>query len=401
MAGRALPGPPAGEPARLGAARPARVVRPRPAGVDSSLQQALAIYRLLVLGYAGLVIAAHWQAYARPWAGWVVFAGMAAWSAVRLVLVPRPAPGWLDPVLLADLAVTCAALVATRWVQTPGQIEAGAPTVPTFWASAAVVAWGVGLGTRGGLIGAAALTVANEFVHFGVDGDIPASIFLLFVTGLVVGYVSSLARRAEAVRTAAARAAAATAERERLARDIHDSVLQVLALVSRRGVEIGGEPAELGRLAGEQERILRALVAGTTSTVDGLGDLGQAVRAEVARRPGVTLAAPAGPVPVDGAVARELAAAVGAALDNVTRHAGDGAQAFVLVEDDAGMVTVTVRDDGAGMAPDRLAAAAGEGRLGVAQSIVGRLRALGGDAVITTAPGQGTEVELRLPRDAA
>jgi signal transduction histidine kinase len=53
------------------------------------------------------------------------------------------------------------------------------------------------------------------------------------------------------------------------------------------------------------------------------------------------------------------------------------------------------------MAPDRLAAAAGQGRLGVAQSIVGRLRALGGDAVITTAPGQGTEVELRLPRDAA
>jgi signal transduction histidine kinase len=369
---------------------------------NESMQRALAVYRVLVLGYAGLVIAAHWQAYRRPWAGWVVFAGMALWTAIRLVLQPRPQwprRRWLDPVLLADLAVTCAAIVSTRWIETKAQIVSGAPTVPTFWASAAVVAWGVSLGTRGGLIGAAALTVANESVHFGVDGDIPASVFLLFVTGVVIGYVSSLVRRAEVARVAAARVAATTAERERLARDIHDGVLQVLALVSRRGLELGGEPGELGRLAGEQERILRALVAGEASRVDGPGDLAQAVRTEVAHRAGVSLAAPAGPVTVDGAVAGEVAAAVGAALDNVARHAGDGARAWVLVEDDAAMVTVTVRDDGVGMPPDRLAAAAGEGRLGVAQSIVGRMRALGGDAVITTAPGQGTEVELRLPRE--
>ena len=51
----------------------------------------------------------------------------------------------------------------------------------------------------------------------------------------------------------AAQVEAATRERERLARGIHDSVLQVLALVRRRGEELGGEAAELGRLAGEQE----------------------------------------------------------------------------------------------------------------------------------------------------
>ena len=49
-------------------------------------------------------------------------------------------------------------------------------------------------------------------------------------------------------------------ERERLARDIHDGVLQVLALVGRRGREAGGEAAELGRLAAEQELALRALI---------------------------------------------------------------------------------------------------------------------------------------------
>ena len=41
---------------------------------------------------------------------------------------------------------------------------------------------------------------------------------------------------------------------------VHDGVLQVLALVQRRGLELGGEVAELGRLAGEQEVALRALV---------------------------------------------------------------------------------------------------------------------------------------------
>ena len=51
-------------------------------------------------------------------------------------------------------------------------------------------------------------------------------------------------------------------ERARLARAVHDGVLQVLALVQRRGAELGGEAAELGRLAGEQEAALRALIRG-------------------------------------------------------------------------------------------------------------------------------------------
>jgi signal transduction histidine kinase len=59
---------------------------------------------------------------------------------------------------------------------------------------------------------------------------------------------------------------------------------------------------------------------------------------------------------------------------------------------------VSVRDDGPGFAPERLAAAAAEGRLGVAQSIRGRIRELGGSAEFVSAPGEGTEVEMRVPR---
>src|SRR3954452_1099705 len=55
--------------------------------------------------------------------------------------------------------------------------------------------------------------------------------------------------------------AARTEERERLSREVHDGAIQVLALVSRRGREIGGATADLAELAGQQERALRRLVS--------------------------------------------------------------------------------------------------------------------------------------------
>ena len=73
----------------------------------------------------------------------------------------------------------------------------------------------------------------------------------------------------------------------------------------------------------------------------------------------------------------------------------------MLVEDEPGLVTVTVRDDGPGIAEGRLAEAAAAGRLGVSQSIWGRLRDLGGGVTIRSVPGEGTEVELYLPRGPA
>jgi signal transduction histidine kinase len=96
--------------------------------------------------------------------------------------------------------------------------------------------------------------------------------------------------------------------------------------------------------------------------------------------------------------ARELVEAVDAALANVRRHCGAGAHAWLLVEEDDEAVIVTVRDEGPGIAPGRLEQAVDEGRLGVAQSIRGRIRDVGGTVTITSVPGDGTEVELRVPR---
>ena len=121
--------------------------------------------------------------------------------------------------------------------------------------------------------------------------------------------------------------------------------------------------------------------------------------------PRVTLSGPGEPVTLPGPVAREVVAAVGAALDNVRAHGGpgadgQGARAWILVEDEADEVIVTVRDDGPGIPEGRLEEARRAGRLGVAHSIQGRLRDVGGSVDVVSIPGQGTEVEMRVPRTA-
>ena len=114
----------------------------------------------------------------------------------------------------------------------------------------------------------------------------------------------------------------------------------------------------------------------------------------------VSVAAPAVPVPLPSGVARRgLAARSAAALDNVARHCGGSARAWVLVEDEPAAVTVTVRDDGPGIAEGP----AGRGRASRGGSA---WRSRSGAGSPTSAapsrspptPGEGTEVELRVPR---
>ena len=101
---------------------------------------------------------------------------------------------------------------------------------------------------------------------------------------------------------------------------------------------------------------------------------------------------------VDPVVARELAAALTAVLDNVERHAGPDARAWVLLEGDPTGVELTVRDDGLGADPAELHGAAARGRMGVSSSVRGRVEDLGGSATWETAPGAGCTVRLTVPR---
>ena len=364
-------------------------------GIETAVWRALAVFRALGLAYAVAVYVRRVDEYAHPLAGWMVLGLMAAWTVATYLIYARTA-GRTWPVLGVDLAVAVAAVVSTRWLDDVDRIEAGAQTLPVVWAAAPVLAFGIKGGWPAG-VGAAAAVGAADLVH---RGDFTVStannIVLLLLAGAVVGYTMSLARRGELALARALAVQAATQERERLSREIHDGVLQVLALVGRRGQEAGGEAAEIGRLAAEQEQALRALVSAAPDPgaveVDLRGLL--ATYASSA----VTVSTPATPVVLTAARARELAAAVGVALANVAAHAGDAARAWVLVEDDGDEVVVSVRDDGAGMPPGRLDEAAADGRLGVAASILGRVRQLGGTAAVESAPGGGTEVEMRVPR---
>jgi signal transduction histidine kinase len=253
------------------------------------------------------------------------------------------------------------------------------------------------------VLAAAAVAACDLAVRDVPTGTTWGNIFLLVLAAGVVGYSASLLREATEARARAERVAATMEERARLARVVHDGVLQVLALVQRRGLELGGEVEDLGRLAGEQEVALRALVQGDAARAGGhsaargpVSDL-MASLAEMGSRT-VTVSGPGGPVELPGPVVDELASVVRACLDNVARHVGPDAPAWVLVEDLGDSVVVTVRDEGPGIPAGRLEAAQAEGRLGVRESVRGRVADLGGSAVLVTGPGQGTEWELTVPR---
>lgn len=377
-------------------------------GVEAPLWRAVAVFRWASAVYACTFIVLGLDEYRRPWLALVVLAVLLAWTAAATVLYAEPARRrW--PLLTADLAVSTALLLTTALVETRPRIDDGAPTLTLSWVAAALLAWAVRHGPPGGLAAAAVLGAANVVLKQGrVTQSTVNSIVLLVLLGVIIGLVVRLALRAETRLAEAVRREAATAERERLARRIHDEVLQVLALVQRRGAEIGGPTAELGRLAGEQEAALRALVGAPPAVPSGPAppgapaaepaelDLVALLAGQASSR--VSLSAPATPVALPAHTARELAAAVAAALDNVACHAGDGARAWLLVEDEGDEVVVSVRDDGPGIPPGRLEAAAAAGRLGVAQSMCGRVRDLGGTTTVTAPPGSGTEVEFRVPR---
>ncbi|WP_436773941.1 MacS family sensor histidine kinase [Yinghuangia sp. YIM S09857] len=379
--------------------------------VEQPLWRALAVFRLLALGYAVMQFINAADEYRHPYGGWAVMGVLTLWTLLTMYAFEKPElRSW--PVLSVDLALAVLSVLATRWLDDPARVADGSLTLPTVWSSAPVLAWAIKGGWLTGAIAALVTGTANIVERGEIAQSNLHNIVLMMLAATAIGYVVELARSSERALARALQLEAATRERERLARDIHDSVLQVLALVQRRGAEIGGEAAELGRLAGEQEVALRQLVSDAPVDLEaadlpgsGVGDdpARQDVRTLLGRLAGarVSVASPGTPVLLPTPVARELAAAASAALDNVWRHAGEGARAWILLEDEPDEIIVSVRDDGPGIAPGRLEEARAAGRLGVSQSIEGRLRDVGGTALLTSVPGQGTEVELRLPRRAA
>ncbi|MFC9289752.1 MacS family sensor histidine kinase [Streptomyces sp. NPDC057052] len=387
--------------------------------VELPLWRALTAYRVLTMLYAVGLFAADHDGYDRPGIAVAYFTVLCGWTLATLPRVQN-ATACTKRFLTADLLVALVGILLTPLVVDDRYIQDNGPTLPSIWTAGSVLAFAIKGGWRWAVFASTPVAVANLIERGRPAHDTVHNVILVWVASIAIGYVVEVARASERTLARALEIEAATRERERLARDIHDSVLQVLAMVQRRGAVIGGEAAELGRMAGEQEVALRTLVSGGLVPVsrvsrdaaegavvvavdedDGDDEAGPVdLRALLApfAAARVSLAEPGAPVLLAPAAARELAAAVGAALDNVRKHAGERARAWILVEDEPDAVIVTVRDDGPGIAEGRLAQAEGEGRLGVAQSIRGRLRDLGGGAELVSTPGQGTEVELTVPK---
>ncbi|MER5215957.1 DUF5931 domain-containing protein [Streptomyces sp. NPDC002838] len=386
--------------------------------VEQPLWRALTAYRVLTMLYAiGLFVTAY-EEFARPWVAIAYFAVLAVWTLATLPRVANAA-SCTKRFLTADLTIALVGILLTPVADAHERVQSGGPTLPSIWTAGSVLAFAVKGGWRWAAFASTAVAIANLVERGAPARDTVHNVILVWVASIAIGYVVEVARASERTLARALEIEAATRERERLARDIHDSVLQVLAMVQRRGAVIGGEAAELGRMAGEQEVALRTLVSGGLVPVSRASeDEAEGAVVRVVEEPDeagpvdlrallapyasatVNLAEPGAPVSLPPAAARELAAAVGAALDNVRKHAGEDARTWILVEDEPDEVIVTVRDDGPGIPEGRLAQAEGEGRLGVALSIRGRLRDLGGSAEVISVPGQGTEVELKVPKDA-
>lgn len=190
-------------------------------------------------------------------------------------------------------------------------------------------------------------------------------------------------------------------ERDEMAAHIHDSVLQTLALIQRNC----GDPKTVATLARQQERELRTWLYGSPAgparrdlnaedrADETVAAALQRVSAEVEDLHGVTVeTVEVGDCPIDERFAA-LVQSSREALMNAARHSGvKSVSAYLEVEPN--QVTVFVRDRGAGFDPDHLP----DDRRGVAESIIGRMDRHGGKASVRSRPGEGTEVELVMPR---
>jgi len=293
------------------------------------------------------------------------------------------------PVWLAGLGVVIAGSLLLHAIGLSDRAVAGIALVSAGLA----VAWrrGGGLRPEAPLSYAGyALVGIGAVILLAAGGDAPAP---LLAPGAVAGGLLLIAGpwlwRLAVERDAERAARIRSEERSDVAARVHDSVLQTLALIQRHS----DEPRRVASLARRQEREIRGwLYADRPLGDDGSSVVGalSSAAADVEDVFGVRIElASSGDAEADGAIvlaARE-------AMTNAAKFASVE-EIDVYAEVTENEIAVFVRDRGVGFDP----AAVPEDRHGIAESIRGRLERAGGSASVVSTPGEGTEVELRIPR---
>lgn len=302
----------------------------------------------------------------------VVLLGAAAASAFLVLFTwgaPTPMPiGVVESAVLAVLSIAWTAAVDVR----DPKRAASAPLVRTLGAALLIL---LGL-----LLVPSSFLAARPLVAVVAVVLVLLGIAALIVPPLIVRWTERSAERA---------ALAREEQRSEIAAHLHDSVLQTLAIIQNRA----GAGSEIARIARAQERELRDwLFAGTDPFA---GDLATELRT-MSRELELEHAVRIEVITVGDVGALESAALAGAAreaLVNAARHAGGEVTVYAEATPDA--VELFVRDRGAGFDTDAIP----DGRLGIRESILGRMTRAGGTASVESSP-DGTEVQLRLPRRA-
>jgi signal transduction histidine kinase len=325
--------------------------------------------------------------------------------------VARRTPTWLPYAVYGGLVV---ALAALAWLAgpTPGALiwplavaVIGAIIV---WRQADPELWHRFMSTRTGktvsqpagvrTIFGALLVLSGLFGFLATRNQLTAARPGLAAAGAIIAGVGvivapwllRMARELDTERQARAR----SQEREELAARIHDSVLHTLTMIQRGS----DDPHLVQRLARSQERELRAWLYQPGSASADTSDLLSAQLDKVAGEIEDTYGVPIDVVRVgDLQLGDRTRAALNAAREamlNAAKYSG-APQISVYAEAESDRLSIFVRDRGRGFDVDGIP----KHRLGVRQSIVGRMDRIGGQATIKSAPGEGTEVEILLMRN--
>jgi signal transduction histidine kinase len=290
-----------------------------------------------------------------------------------------------------ELAIGAALLVLDGVVAERGSLFTTRQSLGSAWPFTGILTAGVALGpvpaavaglAMGGARLAGMLINDTPLDEAGRVVSLVNTTVFYIVAGTVGGYLARLVLRAEKD-ISAARA------RDEVARTLHDGVLQTLALVERRT----DDPA-LARMAREQERELRAFLAGDATAPDhdvasGLRRLAAQAEDRFGTRVAVVVADDLAPPRPEATTA--LLGAAQEALTNAGKHGRSGS-VTIYVEPQDGGTFCSIRDDGRGFDPDGTT----EG-LGIRQSIRGRIDEVGGWATVQSRPGEGSEVCLWVP----
>ncbi|HEX7308321.1 MAG TPA: PspC domain-containing protein [Lentzea sp.] len=320
----------------------------------------------------------------KEWQQAIGLAALGLGVAVFTGLLGSTAGGWVTgPIAVALVGAAVVWREADeaqrrRWKD--GALGAGKKTgVVRTAAGAALVAAGV-----------AAFLVSNDSIQNLPSVALAVLATLIGVAVLTVPLWMRLVRDLDAERRARIR----TDERAEIAAHLHDSVLQTLALIQKQSES----PREVKRLARSQERELRSWLYGREvgDGSDQPATLSGAIAQSCAEVEDGFAIAVSQVVVGDCELEDGMFALVQAskeAMVNAAKHAGVG-EVSVYAEIEPDKVTVFVRDRGKGFDPD----AVPEDRHGLAGSIRGRMDRHGGAVRLRTAPGEGTEVQLEMPR---